>query len=114
MTPDTVKNCFEPPQLREAASPQTPKSRCTTLSSRLTGKMPSAFAAVAGSVGCMAMPPGAKTPGKATRTQVDTRWAIRAKIPHDVCEHDRLSERLQECTSRASTGRIGIRHAHVS
>ena len=36
-----------------------------------------------------------------------------SKDLRDVGEHDRLSERLQDCTSRASTGRIGIRHAQV-
>ena len=28
-------------------------------------------------------------------------------------DHDQLSSRSQHCTSRASTGRIGIRHAQV-
>jgi hypothetical protein len=33
---------------------------------------------------------------------------------HDVGEHDRLSERLQDGTSRASIGRIRIRHAQAT
>jgi hypothetical protein len=28
-------------------------------------------------------------------------------------DHDQLSSRPQDCTSRASTGRIGIRHAQA-
>ena len=35
-----------------------------------------------------------------------------SKDLHDAGEHDWLSSRSQDCTTRASTGRIGIRHAH--
>jgi hypothetical protein len=37
-----------------------------------------------------------------------------SKDLHDAGEHDRRSEHSQVCTLRASTGKIGIRHAQAT